>query len=122
MMTYQNPYQNALHYPQQQYTQQQPYAQQYNDTIYVNGVNEAASWVVQRGQSVRLWDASEPKFYIKTVGDNGMPNPIEVYRYERIETSPQKEQKTEEYVTRAEFEKRLNELKRPQEQKKENRS
>lgn len=113
-MNYQNPYQGTMYQQNQQYQYHQPqyHQQQYTDAIYVNGINEAASWVVQRGQSVRLWDSSEPKFYIKTVGDNGMPNPIETYRYERVEAAVTQEAKKEEYVTKAEFEKRISDLER----------
>lgn len=99
--------------PQQPVIQQQPVVQQ-QDTIFVNGVNEAAAWVVQRGQTVRLWDSNEPKFYIKAVGDNGMPAPIEVYRYERENAPVAATPEQTDYITRQEFEKRLSEISKPQ--------
>ena len=120
-------YQSGIHqqYPTYQPNQlinqpiQQPNQFINQDTIYVNGINEATAWVVQRGQTVRLWDASEPKFYIKSVGENGMPNPIEIYRYER-ETAPVEKETTKvEYVTRQEFEERMAALTKPQKKKKE---
>ena len=90
-----------------------------SDAIFVSGANEAASWVVQRGQTVRLWDSNEPKFYIKSVGDNGMPNPLEIYRYERVDAPVAKEKPSEEYITRKEFEERIAALEKPQKRKKE---
>ena len=52
---------------------------------FVNGIAEVDSWVVQRGQSVYLFDRNQNVFYVKSVSDNGMPNPIEVYDYTKRE-------------------------------------
>ena len=90
-----------------------------SDAIFVSGPNEASSWVVQRGQTVRLWDSNEPKFYIKSVGDNGMPNPLEIYRYERVDAPVEKEKTEAEYITRKEFEERIAALAKPQRKRKE---
>ena len=90
-----------------------------SDAIFVSGPNEASLWVVQRGQTVRLWDSNEPKFYIKSVGDNGMPNPLEIYRYERVDAPVEKEKTEAEYITRKEFEERIAALAKPQQKRKE---
>ena len=90
-----------------------------SDAIFVSGISEALSWVVQRGQTVRLWDSNEPKFYIKSVGDNGMPNPLEIYRYERVDAPVEKEKTEAEYITRKEFEERIAALAKPQRKRKE---
>ena len=101
-MQFTNPYQIPYQYQQQQ-----------NDS-FVNGLVEANSWVVQRGQTVRLWDRNVQKFYIKSVGENGMPNPIEVYRYEREMPAIPQEEPSAEYITREEFEERIAALMKPQ--------
>ena len=116
LQTYQPTYQPQLVNQQPQLVNPQPTYQ--TDTIFVNGVNEANAWVVQRGQTVRLWDQNEPKFYIKSVGDNGMPAPVEVYRYERENAPVSAPQEQTDYITRQEFERRLSELQKPQNGKK----
>lgn len=68
--------------------------------LFVNGIAEADSWVVQRGQSVRLFDRNQNTFYVKSVADNGMPNPLEIYDYTKREMKAPKET----FVTREEFE------------------
>lgn len=103
--------QQLMNQPQQL---NQPAYQPQSDTIFVNGLNEVLGWVVQRGQAVRLWDSNEPKFYIKAVGDNGMPAPVEVYRYERENAPVSAPQTQTDYITRDEFESRLSELAKPQ--------
>lgn len=84
------------------------------DMIFVNGREEADAWVVQRGQTVHLWDRNNNRFYVKSVGETGMPNPVEVYVYSR-EGQPEPAQERKEpaqagfdpanFVSRDEFEK-----------------
>ena len=91
-------------------TQAAPAAQQQtieNTQTYVNGIDDVASWVVQRGQSVCLFDRNQNTFYVKSVSDNGMPNPIEIYDYTLRETAADKSSASgfnpDEYVKREEL-------------------
>ena len=81
--------------------------------LFVNGIQEANAWVVQPGQRAFLMDRNENVFYIKSVNENGMPNPLEVYDYKKRgnteQTAPESVDHAE-YITREEFEERLAEL------------
>lgn len=94
---------------------------------YVNGIEEVASWVVQRGQSAHLFDRNQNTFYVKSVSENGMPNPIEIYDYQRRETQQaEMAQKTasvslnpDDYVRREEWNDLRAQVKALQKKKKE---
>lgn len=104
--------------PVTQPIQGQMQAQQNDSTImFVNGIDEANSWVVQPGKSAFLMDRNANCFYVKSVDHNGMPNPIEVYDYKkRDQDNNRQEQKqapqidTDIFVTREEFEERIAQL------------
>lgn len=99
------PYQNTVPVAPQQPTA----TVQSDDRIFVNGEQEALSWVVLRGQSVRLWDRNGTTFYIKAVSDTGQPLPLEIYDYHRrdaaIVTEPtgQLAFNPDEFVKHSEF-------------------
>lgn len=85
-----------------------PYNQQINQPIkpqisiyHVNNRQEADSWMVEPGQTVYLFDNTNNKFYIKSVANNGMINPLEIYSFQK-ENNIVKEEKVD-YVTREEF-------------------
>lgn len=88
-------------------TQAAPSPQPESAQTYVNGIDDVAGWVVQRGQSVCLFDRNQNTFYIKSVSDNGMPNPIEVYDYTLRGTTTDKSHapafNPDEYVKREEL-------------------
>lgn len=96
-----NPYmvpQNAPQAPQP--------PQNIDDRLFVNGEQEAASWVVLRGQSARLWDRNGQTFYVKTVSESGQPLPLEIYDYQRRDSAPAPTPAVfnpDEYVKRDEF-------------------
>ena len=73
---------------------------------YVNGMDEVTAWVVCLGDSAYLFDRNQNVFYVKSVSDNGMPNPIEVYDYTLRETSDNKTEPVnmDDYVKREELE------------------
>lgn len=88
-------------------TMPQPVPQNTEDRIFVSGIQEADSWVVQRGQSARLWDRNGNTFYIKSVSESGMPLPLEIYDYKRRNVEVEAPAPTfdpSEYVKRDEFE------------------
>lgn len=117
------PYQNTVPVASQQPTGNA----QYDDRIFVSGESEAASWVVQRGQSARLWDRNGQTFYIKAVSDSGQPLPLEIYDYHRRDTSIVTEPSgqmafnPDDFVTHTEFDefKRQFAAKRKQQRKEE---
>ena len=45
-----------------------------NDLIFVLDENAARSYPVGNGQRVTLWDKNYPKFYMKSVDQNGVPS------------------------------------------------
>lgn len=79
-----------------------------DEPTYVNGLADVNSWVVQRGQRVYLFDRNQNTFYVKSVSENGMPNPIEIYDYNLRGTASDHVQgvsgfNPEEYVKREEL-------------------
>lgn len=80
----------------QQYRQQRPQApqpQQYqqpvDDRIFVPSPAAAEAYLVAPGCFVRLWDSQLPQFYERMADINGRPYPMQTYRYERVDNSPQ---------------------------------
>ena len=101
---------------QQQYVQQQPVV---SDTgiLWVQGEAGAKSWAVAPGKSVMLMDSESNTFYIKSSDNSGMPMPLRIFDYtERTQQQTQNQvvQHTEfdasKFVTREEFNEKLNEL------------
>lgn len=101
--------------PQQQVVQ----APQQNDTgiLWVQGEAGAKSWAVAPGKSVMLMDSESNTFYIKASDNSGMPMPLRIFDYtERTQQSAQnqivhhEEIDTSQFVTREEFNRKLDEL------------
>lgn len=117
-MSYQQMYPQQYNYvPQQQLGQ--PVVQQQNDNgiLWVQGEAGAKSWAVAPGKSVMLMDSESNTFYIKSSDNSGMPLPLRIFDYkERTtqQTQPQaashQEIDTSQFVTREEFNKKLDEL------------
>ena len=87
---------------------QMPAYNQQNDLIFVLDENAARSYPVGNGQKVTLWDKNYPKFYIKSVDQNGIPSFrkfsfIEETEQPAIETPKPVQAVTDEYVTKADF-------------------
>lgn len=109
-------------YPSYNYTpQQQQYVQQpvVSDTgiLWVQGEAGAKSWAVAPGKSVMLMDSESNTFYIKSSDNSGMPMPLRIFDYtERTQQQTQNqvvqhtEFDTSKFVTREEFNEKLNEL------------
>lgn len=117
-MNYQQMYPSYNYVPQQQLTQpvvQQPVND--NGILWVQGEAGAKSWAVAPGKSVMLMDSESNTFYIKSSDASGMPMPLRIFDYnERTvqQTQPQVAQHNEidtsQFVTREEFNKKLDEL------------
>lgn len=119
-------YQNYPYY-QQQYQQQIqqlqnqiPNIQQQISTpsvqnggmfYFVNSQKEAEDWVVGAGQTVFFFDRNNSIFYIKSVAQNGLSQPIEIYDYsQRTGSEIVDETPMDKYITRDEFEALKSEL------------
>ena len=92
---------------------------------WVQGEAGAKSFFVPSGQTAMLMDSEESVFYIKSVDASGMPLPLRIFDYkernvqdnktmqnspqEIVQESPQVDMSN--YITREEFEKRINGLK-----------
>ena len=109
-------YQQMAHPVQQQMPQMQmPQAQQGGSIVWTQGIEGAKSYLVAPGQSVMLMDSESNVFYIKSADQSGMPLPLRIFDYtERTteHTIPEvkNQPSTSEFVTREEFERRLEEL------------
>lgn len=100
--------------PQQMTTQPQ---QNDNGILWVQGEAGAKSWAVAPGKSVMLMDSESNTFYIKSSDNSGMPMPLRIFDYkERTAQQPQneiikhEEIDTSQFVTREEFNRKLDEL------------
>ena len=94
-------------------TPSQPTNPQDNSINWVQGEAGAKSYPVAPSQSVMLMDSENEVFYIKTVDASGMPLPLRIFDYkERKENEKKVEEVSQidmsEYITREEFEKRIN--------------
>ena len=98
-------------------TPSQPTNPQDNSINWVQGEAGAKSYPVAPSQSVMLMDSENEVFYIKTVDASGMPLPLRIFDYKErnaqekeVEEVPQIDMSN--YITREEFEKRMNGISR----------
>lgn len=92
--------------------QSAPQPQNDNSIIWVQGEAGAKSFAVAPGKSVMLMDSEQSRFYIKTADTSGMPMPLRIFEYSEVTTTPQtnapiQTEQTDIYVTREEFDGRL---------------
>ena len=113
MFEYYNPYQ---YMPQQNVPQiRQPQPAQQSGLTWVQGLSGAKSYMVSPGSSVLLMDSEAQRFYIKSADAAGMPLPLRIFDFTEINSQDSSQNlvsdKKSEYITREEFEKKINELK-----------
>ena len=99
------------------YLRQQP---QNNGIQWVQGEEAAKSFMVAPGKSVLLMDSEKQQFYIKSADASGMPMPLRVFEYtERPQSAPASPTinatATGDYITREEFERRISEISKREE-------
>lgn len=104
MMNYYNPYNN---YQMPNFaTPVQPTPQPtYNnggDLFFVGSEDEAKNWIVNPNQTVYLLDRNNARLYIKSVENNGMAKPLEVFTL-GVPEAPTEEKI--EYATKEDLEK-----------------
>lgn len=89
-----------------------------SDIIWVQGEAGAKAYPVAAGNSVPLMDSERQVFYIKSTDSSGMPLPLRRFIYhEDVAETPAVD--TSQFITRAEFEKALSEIKPKKIKKKE---
>lgn len=86
-----------------------------NGIIWVQGEAAARSYpILTRNTNILLMDSEKDVFYIKSTDSNGMPLPLRAFEYREksLQDSVPEESKKESstYVTKDEFEKRINEI------------
>ena len=101
--------QNQIPQIQQQMTQQTPSMQNGGLFYFVNSQKEVEDWVLGAGQTAFFFERNASVFYIKSVAQNGLSQPIEVYDYtQRTEASEGANSEVvvdmDKYITRDEFE------------------
>jgi hypothetical protein len=82
---------------------------------FVNSKKEVEDWVLGAGQTAFFFERNASVFYIKSVAQNGLSQPIEVYDYtQRTEASESANSDVvvdmDKYITRDEFEALKSEL------------
>lgn len=95
-------------FPQMQQTPYIPSQPHQNALVSVNGVDGAKAYQMPPNSKAALFDANEDIFYLKESDGAGFCT-ITPYRFVKVE--PEKAPPAQDYVTRAEFEKVLSELK-----------
>lgn len=77
---------------------------------FVNSQREVEDWVVGAGQTVFFFDRNNSVFYIKSVAQNGLSQPVEVYDYSQRTSDASQNARREtfdvnldNYITRDEF-------------------
>lgn len=86
--------------------------------IWVQGEAGAKAYPVAAGNSVQLMDSERQVFYIKSTDNSGIPQPLRRFVYhEDVAETPAVD--TSQFITRAEFEKALSEIKPKKTKKKE---
>ena len=107
-LSYQPYYPNYQQLQNVQQPQPQQQAQDGGTFYFVNSIKDVEEWIVNAGQTAFFFDRNNPVFYIKSVAQNGLSQPIEVYDYSQRET-PSEAVKTdsvldiEQFVTKDEF-------------------
>ena len=83
---------------------------------WVDGINAAKAQNIPYGSSYLFLDSKEPYFYIKTVGYDGVPQPLFISKYKQIKeedlTQPATPPPTEDYVKKSDLDTKLSELSR----------
>jgi hypothetical protein len=101
------PYYQQIQQLQNQIQQSQQTNQNGGMFYFVNSQKEVEDWVLNAGQTAFFFERNASVFYIKSVAQNGLSQPIEVYDYsQRLSDSAEShlDDKGDKYITRDEFE------------------
>lgn len=89
-------------YPMNQVNNNAPQAAN-TDLIWVQGEAGAKSYLVAPGHAVVLFDSENPVFYIKSVDQSGMPQPLKTYDFSEHKEEQAVTPDMSQYVTKAEM-------------------
>ena len=101
------PYYQQIQQLQNQIQQSQQTNQNGGMFYFVNSQKEVEDWVLNAGQTAFFFERNASVFYIKSVAQNGLSQPIEVYDYsQRLSEVSEShlDDKGDKYITRDEFE------------------
>ena len=105
-----NPFYPPYYYQQQTQNAQSIPLQTGGSFYFVNSQKEVEDWIVGAGQTVFFFDRNSSVFYIKSVAQNGLSQPIEVYDYTQRASQQGSEAyagafdvNLDNYITRDEF-------------------
>lgn len=97
-----------------------PYTNTPNNTCnqmevrWTQGENAVKASPVQAGTNVIFFDSEDSYFYIKSVGFNGVPNPIRKFKYEEVIETPNDNlpdaKEVPNYVTKEDFDTAISKL------------
>ena len=103
-----NPYMNNPYPMQNQYMTQQ---QKANGITWVQGIEGAKAYQLMPNSNTILLDSeNEGVFYIKTSDNVGMCN-LRIFKYEEINATPTQQIDTSQFVTRAELQEIIDNIK-----------
>lgn len=86
---------------------------QHNGIVWVDREDQAASYLVDAGNSVLMMNKNKSEFYIKTVDIYGNVQPLRIYEFkEKTQPVNTVEPSKNDYVTKDELDKAISELKR----------
>lgn len=81
---------------------------------WTQGENAVKASPVQAGTNVIFFDSEDSYFYIKSVGFNGVPNPIRKFKYEEVIETPNDilpdAKEVPNYVTKEDFDSAISKL------------
>lgn len=81
-----------------------------NGVIWVPGIEGTKQYVPGPNQSIIMMDSEASVFYIKTSDASGMPLPLRIFDYTERVNKEQTAKTGSEFITREEFEERINSL------------
>lgn len=112
----QNNFSTALPFPNAQYPQMGQQNQTGLIVAWVQGEQAMKSYPLGPNQKAFLFNTEENNFGIKSTDANGMPLPLEVFEYQRVQGAPKPQSQqapqidTSSFITREEFESRMSKV------------
>lgn len=115
-----NPYPASYNSPfNQNFQQPQPQQNNSSNMIWVQGESGAKAFPVGPGASQALFDSEAQIFYIKSVDQSGMPQPLRIFSYSECNEADMRQNDidTSMFITRDEFDDAIERLNKAIKQK-----
>lgn len=111
-------YNNQSYYPNPYQPSYMPSVNQQpdNSIVWVQGETGAKAYPVMNGKSAVLFDSESEHFFIKTMDQSGMPQPLRIFSYSEVNENDMKAPTidTSNFITREEFEEAIERIKNRQ--------